>query len=289
MKKSNLRIPFKEIICLSLYLLIPSGYAADAAFVDCRRVPDALEVVTANATVPMQASAGHWTGRGITVTTTPQNDGLHVTLASPTVAVKTLHLHWNGTPDPTWKYLGDAWERAYGDLAWKPLDGKRPLPWYVLASNGTTTPIREASGDGLVIGCDTVGHLAAGVFELNRIGDDTSGKEWSRTSKGVNTLAFRAAQHGTFFAVDADCVGQTEAGAIPWEKNRQWLDLLARSGTPLFISFKPGSTDEKQDSEIAAALDAASRPLPLGEPLDWFDTLTPQRWRLDGRETTYHW
>jgi alpha-galactosidase len=177
--------------------------------------------------------------------------------------------------------------RLCGDGDWGFADRSRTTAEIILDHYRS---IREATGDGLVIGCDTVGHLAAGVFELNRIGDDTSGKEWSRTSnRGINTLAFRAAQHGAFFAVDADCVGQTEAGAIPWEKNRQWLDLLARSGTSLFVSFKLGSTDGEQDRAIAAALDAASRPLRLGEPLDWFDSLTPQRWRLEGRETTYRW
>ena len=43
--------------------------------------------------------------------------------------------------------------------------------------------IRDAATDMYVIGCNTVSHLAAGVFELNRIGDDTSGKEWDRTKE----------------------------------------------------------------------------------------------------------
>jgi alpha-galactosidase len=79
--------------------------------------------------------------------------------------------------------------------------------------------IREAAGDVMLLGCNTVGHLAAGVFELQRIGDDTSGRDWNRTRKmGVNTLAFRGPQHNTFFAVDADCVGLTRQ--IPWNLNR---------------------------------------------------------------------
>jgi alpha-galactosidase len=36
--------------------------------------------------------------------------------------------------------------------------------------------IRLAAGDSLVIGCNTVSHLSAGVFEICRIGDDTSGR-----------------------------------------------------------------------------------------------------------------
>ena len=109
--------------------------------------------------------------------------------------------------------------------------------------------IREAAGDdAVVIGCNTIGHLSASIFEASRIGDDTSGRQWDRVRKmGVNTLAFRMPQHGAFYAVDADCVGQTTTGAIPWELNRQWLDLVARSGTPLFVSFKRDSVTPEQE------------------------------------------
>ncbi len=60
--------------------------------------------------------------------------------------------------------------------------------------------IREAAGDDVVVlGCNTIGHLSAGIFEISRVGDDTSGQEWARTRKmGVNTLAFRLPQHGAF-------------------------------------------------------------------------------------------
>jgi len=99
--------------------------------------------------------------------------------------------------------------------------------------------IREGGGDVLIMGCNTIGHLAAGIFEISRIGDDTSGKEWSRVLKmGVNCLAFRGPQHAAFFAADADCVGLSKTEAIPWVLNRQWLQLVSQSGTPLFISFK---------------------------------------------------
>ncbi|HEX4681514.1 MAG TPA: hypothetical protein VH277_02325, partial [Gemmatimonadaceae bacterium] len=84
--------------------------------------------------------------------------------------------------------------------------------------------IRRAASGSVIIGCNTVSHLSAGQFEICRIGDDTSGTEWARTRKmGVNTLAFRGAQHGAFYVADADCVGVTNA--VPWSLTRQWLDL----------------------------------------------------------------
>jgi alpha-galactosidase len=148
--------------------------------------------------------------------------------------------------------------------------------------------IRQAAGDALIIGCNTVSHLSAGVVDICRIGDDTSGREWARTRKmGVNTLAFRAAQHGAFYVADADCVGVTSA--IPWSLNRQWLDLLARSGTMLFVSLAPDALTDDVRRDLRAAMAIAAQPQPLGEPLDWQQTSWPSRWRLQGRPVEYNW
>jgi alpha-galactosidase len=148
--------------------------------------------------------------------------------------------------------------------------------------------IRRGAGDAAVLGCNTIGHLAAELVEAQRIGDDTSGREWSRTRKmGVNTLAFRMPQHNTFFAADPDCVPITRD--IPWELTRQWLDLVARSGTALFISADPAAVQPEHKPELKAALAEASRPQAPGEPLDWMDTTTPERWRLDGKEVRFNW
>ena len=151
--------------------------------------------------------------------------------------------------------------------------------------------IRQAAGnDTLIIGCNTMGHLAAGIFELQRIGDDTSGNEWNRTrDMGVNCLGFRAPQNGTFFMVDADCAGQTSVHSVPWEKNSQWLDLLAHSGTALFVSFPRETVSAEQELALQAALTAASRPQPLAEPLDWLARRTPEAWRLDAKEKHFSW
>jgi alpha-galactosidase len=148
--------------------------------------------------------------------------------------------------------------------------------------------IRTAAGDALVIGCNTVSHLSAGHFEICRVGDDTSGTEWSRTRKmGVNTLSFRGVQHGAFYVADADCVGVTNA--VPWSLTRQWLDLLARSGTMLFVSLAPDALGVEQRRDLKEALAFAATEQPLAEPLDWQRTVYPSRWRLMGRERTYDW
>ena len=163
-----------------------------------------------------------------------------------------------------------------------------PLRTTAEVINDLYRTIRAAANDALIIGCNTVSHLSAGQFEICRVGDDTSGREWARTRKmGVNSLAFRGAQHGAFYTADADCVGVTNA--VPWERNRQWLDLLSRSGTMLFVSLDPDALGADQRRDLRAALTLAAGPQPLGEPLDWQRTVWPSRWRLMGTEHTYDW
>ncbi len=146
--------------------------------------------------------------------------------------------------------------------------------------------IRACCGDMLILGCNTVSHLCAGLVHLNRTGDDTSGREWARTKKmGINTLAFRLAQNNAFYLVDADCVGILKKN-IPRALNRQWLDLLARSSTALFVSCDKAGEETARDLKEAYRL--ALQPHTL-RPLDWKETRTPERWLSDGKEINYHW
>ena len=148
--------------------------------------------------------------------------------------------------------------------------------------------LREAAGEGLLLGCNTIGHLGAGLFEAQRTGDDTSGREWERTRKmGVNTLGFRLPQHNAFFAADPDCVAITPA--VPWDVTSRWLDLVARSGTALFVSVDPAALGTEQKAALKAAFALASRPQPEAEPLDWFETTAPMRWRFGKDEKSYQW
>jgi len=72
--------------------------------------------------------------------------------------------------------------------------------------------LRTAAGDAVLVGCNTMGHLGAGLFEAQRIGDDTSGRVWERTRRmGINSLAHRLAQNGAFFTCDADCAAHTSS------------------------------------------------------------------------------
>ncbi|MGA7147980.1 MAG: hypothetical protein WBX17_05775 [Microbacterium sp.] len=147
-----------------------------------------------------------------------------------------------------------------------------------------------AAGDAVILGCNVVGHLAAGLVHAQRTGDDTSGLYWDRTRRiGVNTLAFRLAQHDAFFTVDADCVPSTPL--TDWSLNRQFLDLIARSGTALFVSVDPTTRTPAVDDDLSTALRLAlDGGTPGGiEPIDWLSSPTPSRWRSGSEVVDYNW
>jgi alpha-galactosidase len=150
--------------------------------------------------------------------------------------------------------------------------------------------IAEAAGDAVVLGCNTVGHLAAGLVAVNRIGDDTSGRQWERTRRmGVNALAMRLTQHRRFFTADADCVPATPA--TPWGLNRQFLELVAASGTALFVSLDPAALSPEVRRDVAAAVAIAlDGGVPGGvEPLDQLYSTAPRRWRVGAQERLFDW
>lgn len=138
--------------------------------------------------------------------------------------------------------------------------------------------VEASNGEALILGCNTIGHLGAGYMHINRTGDDTSGVIWERTRfMGVNTLAFRLPQHGKFYEIDADCVGID--GGISWSMNKQWADVLAQSGTPLFISVRPNILDETEKQELHEILKVASKQEYHVIPVDWEETTCPEHWQ----------
>src|SRR4051812_4378202 len=69
---------------------------APETFLDLRRVPDGVSVQTATEYQPLAVTGERWEREGIVVTTNPVPGALRVTLASPSVAVKRVHLRWRG-------------------------------------------------------------------------------------------------------------------------------------------------------------------------------------------------
>jgi alpha-galactosidase len=188
----------------------------------------------------------------------------------------------------TWDFLG-LWGFEMGPSptpdGWRPHDASQTNAEILTGLYGA---IRAAAGDATLIGCNTVGHLTAGTHELQRIGDDTSGRSWNRNRRmGVNTLAFRAPQHGAFFDVDPDIVAITKA--VPWFLVDEWLRLVSESGAALFVAVEPSIVEPKHRQALKTAFDLASKPQPIGQPLDWLESVCPRHWKLGSKSVEFAW
>ena len=78
----------------------------------------------------MKQNGTQWVADGISVTTkTNGTPGLlPVYVSCPEKRLMRLRIHWEGMLPKGCYFLGDAWERSYGDLGWRPLDPERILP-----------------------------------------------------------------------------------------------------------------------------------------------------------------
>lgn len=146
----------------------------------------------------------------------------------------------------------------------------------------------NAPEDMVLLSCNAIGHLVTGYANIQRTGDDTSGRDWERTKEmGINTLAFRMMQHMTFFEADADCVGITKD--VPLEMNKRWLDVLSKSSTPLFFSIEKECETEEVAALVKEAFGNAVRCRNASVPTDWLNTVTPCEWDSDAGHDTYSW
>jgi hypothetical protein len=99
----------------------------------------------------------------------------------------------------------------------------------------------------------------------------------------------RNMMNGTFYAADPDCVGLAAAGAVPWERNRDWLELIARSKSPLFFSWRRSLASKDVRLAFRRAFAEVCSPGEPGEPLDWQENELPSRWRFVDGEREYEW
>ncbi len=115
-----------------------------STFVDIVRPPDHVTAFPdGGAPIQLQRSGERWRGRDVEVGTEAKQGGegrgLSVKISSPQTSLARVHLRWMGSLPEDFRFLGDQWERAYGDLEWRGFAGERVMPWYFLASNGKVT------------------------------------------------------------------------------------------------------------------------------------------------------
>jgi len=65
-------------------------------------------------------------------------DGTAVHVACPNAPLSRVIVRWETRFPEDTLFLGDAWERSYGDLQWRFLEPERVMPWYFAAHQVAT-------------------------------------------------------------------------------------------------------------------------------------------------------
>ena len=117
----------------------PNTQNTRSAFLDVRRPPDLLAVQTGDSEHRLERDGNEWRANDVRVSFVETDGALRVRLSAPASAVTRLHLRWRGDTDAFRLLLGDAWERAYGDLEWRGRVPDRAMAWYCAAYDGQAT------------------------------------------------------------------------------------------------------------------------------------------------------
>src|SRR3954452_21526487 len=80
-----------------------------------------------------RASGARFTSAQGVVELAPEGAGIGVKVSCPNGPLTRVVLRWATTYSPMSLFLGDAWERGYGDLQWRFLQPERVMPWYFAA------------------------------------------------------------------------------------------------------------------------------------------------------------
>lgn len=101
-------------------------------------LPDQVTLVTERGE-HILAPAENMTFQDVSLALTSEDDGLKIEITADRTPLNFLFLRWNRRLPENALFLGDAWERTYGDLQWRTHDPSRMMPWYFLMHEGTRT------------------------------------------------------------------------------------------------------------------------------------------------------
>jgi len=177
-----------------------TGRAAEPIFTapDPLRPPDKAMAFAEGTSTGLQLtrSGRRWQRDDIEVDTELRKGGAEVAIlvTAPRTRLTRLRFRWHGEFQGDCWFLGDHWERSYGDLEWRGLAGDRLMPWYFLASNG-----RATHGYGVKTGAASICSWqadAGGITLWLDIGNGGGGVELGERRLEAATIVFRKGHPG---------------------------------------------------------------------------------------------
>ncbi len=214
--------------------------------------------------IELQRSGSDWSAKnGVRVTFNAAKHQSNLALESPTVPIRHVHLRWKYKFPAGVLALGDAWERSYGDLEWKPLQAERPMPWYAMlhleeqtAGMGVKTgpacfAFWQADSDGISLWLD-VRNGSNGV----QLGD--------RTLEAATIVSHIAeAGEGPFAATQHLCRLMAEGTRVPAQRGATSVDILYGSNDWYYAYGKNTAEGILRDADFIKSAAPSGGPLPF--------------------------
>lgn len=175
---------------------------------DPLRAPDQIVAFAEgeSTAIALTRSGERWQARDIEVSREQRADGAAVFITAPKTRLTRIRLRWRGAFPVAARFLGDHWERSYGDLEWRGLVGDRLMPWYFLVSAGGAV-----HGHGVKTGASAICSWqadAGGVTLWLDVSNGGSGVELGERHLEAATLVTRRGRPGesALAAAHAFCV-----------------------------------------------------------------------------------
>ena len=102
-------------------------------------MPDDVTLVAADQVERACRQGEAFSTSEVLVATTRIGQAVEVHVDAPRTALSWIRLRWHRPLGTALRVLGDAWERAYGDLEWRGMVPDRVLPFYCLLWDGRRT------------------------------------------------------------------------------------------------------------------------------------------------------
>jgi alpha-galactosidase len=114
-------------------------------------MPSEVWALSGNDWFKLKLSNGAFSYKDIEVTIKTNDNAKGVYVTSPSQELNAVRLKWAHNIPATATFLGDAWERSYGDLQWKTNKAGVKNPWYVIIHD-----TKQTACFGVKTGCNTL-------------------------------------------------------------------------------------------------------------------------------------
>jgi alpha-galactosidase len=208
-----------------------------------------------------------WTGSsraaGVRVDFLPGPQQSKVSLESPTLPVQRIHLRWKVRFPADVLALGDAWERSYGDLEWRPLQAERALPWYTMLHSKEQT-----AGMGVKTGAGSFAFWQvdpSGISLWLDIRNGGNGVQLGDRKLQMATIVTHigAGGEGAFTATQSLCRAMTEGTKIPGKRGVTSLDVIYGSNDWYYAYGKNTQDGILRDADLIRSLAPATGDKPF--------------------------